>query len=67
MEATCFAYLESYDDSEDRQYPTKQFFVCSVEPFVFTYRTKLEDITKAFAGWLDSALAVAIKEYGDRL
>ena len=67
MEATCFAYLESYDDSEDRQYPTKKFFVCSIEPFVFTYRTKLDDIGKAFAGWLDSALAVGIKEYGDRL
>jgi Fic family protein len=67
MEATAFARLESYEDSEDREYAANEFFVCSLEPFVFTYKTNAQDIGDAFARWLDAALAVAIKEYGDRL
>jgi hypothetical protein len=67
MEATAFAKLESFEDSEDREYVSQEFFVCCLEPFVFTYKTKEEDIADAFARWLDAALAVAIKEYGDRL
>jgi hypothetical protein len=67
MEATAFARLESYEDSEDRQYAAQDFFLCSVEPFVFTYKTNEVEITDAFARWLDAAVAVAIKEYGDRL
>ena len=43
------------------------FFVCSLEGFVFTYRTDEEEIADAFARWLDTAVAVALKEYGDRL
>lgn len=67
MEATCFARLESYENSEDREYAAEEFFVSSLEPFVFTYRTNAEEISQAFRRWLDAALAVAIKEYGDRL
>lgn len=67
MEATCFARLESYEDSEDREYAAEQFFVCSMEPFVFTYKTNADEVDNAFTRWLDAALAVAIKEYGDRL
>jgi Fic family protein len=67
MEATCFARLESYENSEDREYAAEQFFVCSLEPFVFTYKTDGEQIAEAFTRWLDAALAVAVKEYGDRL
>jgi Fic family protein len=67
MEATAFSKLESYEDSEDRESVSERFSLCSVEPFVFTYNTKLEEIEDAFARWLDAALAVALKEYGDRL
>jgi hypothetical protein len=67
MEATSFARLESYEDSDDREYAALEFFLCSVEPFVFTYRTSVEEVSQAFARWLDAALAVALKEYGDRL
>lgn len=67
MEATAFARLESFEDSEDRKYASQEFFVCSLEPFVFTYQTKAEDVSENFVRWLDMAIAVAIKEYGDRL
>ena len=67
MEATAFARLESYEDSDDRESVSQDFFLCSSEPFVFTYQTREPDITDSFARWLDTALAVAIKEYGDRL
>lgn len=67
MEATAFATLESFEDSEDRQSASENFFVCSLEPLVFTYNTKVEDIEAAFTRWLDAALAIAVKEYGDRL
>lgn len=67
MEATAFSQLESFENSDDRESVSEDFFICSLEPFVFTYKTKEEDITNAFSAWLDRALAVAIKEYGDRL
>lgn len=67
MEATAFAQLESFEDSDDRESVSQDFFLCSLEPFVFTYRTSDEEIHDAFSRWLDSALAVAVKEYGDRL
>ncbi len=67
MEATAFAKLESFEDSEDRQLVLENFFVCSLEPLVFTYKTAIGDIEAAFSRWLDSALAIAVKEYGDRL
>ncbi|MDA1313331.1 MAG: Fic family protein [Acidobacteria bacterium] len=67
MEVTAFSQLESFEDSEDRESVSQAFFVCSIEPFVFTYKTKAEDIADSFSRWLDAALAVAVKEYGDRL
>jgi hypothetical protein len=67
MEAMAFARLQSYEDSDDREYASQDFFPCSLEPFVFTYQTTEQEIADAFARWLDAALAVAIKEYGDRL
>jgi Fic family protein len=67
MEATAFAKLESFEDSEDRAYASQDFFLCSLEPFVFTYKTGEQEIAESFARWLDAALAVAFKEYGDRL
>jgi hypothetical protein len=67
MEATAFSKLESYEGSEDRESVDERFFVCSMEPFVFTHRTDANEIRDAFIRWLDQALAVAVKEYGDRL
>lgn len=67
MEATCFARLESYENSDDREHAEEEFFVCSLEPFVFTYKTSADEVADSFTRWLDAALAVAIKEHGDRL
>ncbi len=67
MEVTAFSKLESFEDSDDRKSVSEDFFLCSLEPFVFTYKTREQEITESFARWLDAALAVAIKEYGDRL
>jgi prophage maintenance system killer protein len=67
MEATAFSKLESYEGSEDRESVSERFSLCSVEPFVFTHKTKVNEIEDAFSRWVDAALAVAVKEYGDRL
>ena len=57
----------SYEDSEDRESVSERFSLCSIEPFVFTHRTRMVEIEDAFSRWLDAALAVSFKEYGDRL
>ncbi len=75
MEATAFARLESFEDSDEdsdedsgkRTVVSQDFFVCSREPFVFTHQTSASGVKEPFGRWLDVALAVAIKEYGDRL
>ena len=67
MEVTAFSQLESFEESDDRYSVSQDFFLCSLEPFVFTYKTEEQDIAESFARWLDLALAVAVKEYGDRL
>jgi Fic family protein len=67
MEATAFSRLESYEDSEDRESVNESFSICSVEPFVFTHQTEPSKIAEALSRWLDVSLAVALKEYGDRL
>jgi hypothetical protein len=67
MEATAFARLESFEDSDDWENPSRDFFLCSTGPFVFTYKTDVDEIKAAFARWLDAAVAVAFKEFGDRL
>ena len=67
MEATAFANLEAFEASEDRDLVPQDFFMCSLDPFVFTYRTDLPEIQQSYDRWLDAAIAVAIKEYGDRL
>lgn len=61
MEATAFARLESFEDSDDREYAFQDFFLCTVEPFVFTYKTSEAEIVAPFARWLDAAVAVASK------
>ena len=67
MEATAFSKLASYEDSDDREFVSERFSLCSVEPFVFTHTTKVSEISDAFGKWLDATLAVAVKEYADRL
>ncbi|MCO4098642.1 MAG: Fic family protein [Gemmatimonas sp.] len=67
MEATSFARLESFEGSDDRESIAEEFTPCSLEPFVITWQTEQNEIRAAFERWLDSALAVAIKEFGDRL
>lgn len=67
MEATAFARLESFEDSDERQLISQDFALCSPEPFVFTYETKPGAVADTFSRWLDTALAVALKEFGDRL
>ena len=67
MEGTAFARLESFEDSDDTDYTSQDFFLCSLEPFVFTYKTTEHEISDSLSRWLDTALAVAFKEYGDRL
>ena len=67
MEATAFAQLETYEESEDRESIAQDFFPCALEPFVFTHNTNTDEIQTAFDNWLDSAVAVALKEFGDRL
>lgn len=67
MEATAFSKLVSYEDSEDRDSVSERFSLCSVEPFVFTYKTRVNEVADAFSKWLDAALAVALKDYGDQL
>lgn len=67
MEASAFARLESFEDSDDRESVAERFFLCSIEPFVFTHKTDPGEIRDAFGRWLDQALSVALKEYGDRL
>ena len=67
MEAIAFAHLESYAEAEDRELPTRQFAPCSVDPFVFTYRTEEEDIAALFRQWLDAAMAAALKQFADLL
>ena len=39
----------------------------SVEPFVLTYTTDPNKIEEAFLRWLDHCLAIAFKEWGDRI
>lgn len=67
MEATAFSMIESFEMSDDKDSVSEKFSLCSVEPFVFTHRTNIADISDAFAKWLDRALALAVKEYGDQL
>lgn len=67
MEITAFARLESFEDSDDRKSVSADFSPCSLDPFVITWKTAINDVESVYRKWLDAALAVAIKDYGDRL
>lgn len=66
MEATAFAWLESFESSADHA-SAKHYVICSLEPFVIAWNTNVNDVIPLFDQWLDSALAVAFKEFGDRI
>lgn len=67
MEVTAFARLESYQDSDDRDVSSKEYFPCTLDPFVIAWNTDAEKIRASYERWLDAAIAVAIKEFGERL
>ena len=67
VEATAFARLESFEGSDDRDSVADEFSTCSLEPFVITWRTTEGEVTASFERWLDAAIAVAVKDFGDRL
>ncbi len=67
MEATAFAQLEFFEKGNDRVAASEQYFPCSLEPFVITWSTEQVQIRDAYRKWLDAALAIAVKEWGDRL
>ena len=67
MEATAFSTLAFDDAAEEKESTNERFSLCSTEPFVFSHSSKVSDLAAAFAKWLDAALAVAIKEFADRL
>ena len=66
MEATAFAKLESYEQTEDIEKSTVDF-ACALEPFVITWQSDEAAIAPSYAKWLDAALATAFKDYTDRL
>lgn len=67
MEATAFAWLESFDSSDDLTPSARHYVVCSLEPFAVTWNADAQDLAESFHRWLDSALAVAFKELSDRI
>ena len=67
MEATSFARLEFFEEGNDRVVASERRFPCSLEPFVITWTTEESKIRDAFRKWLDAGLAIAVKEWGDRL
>ena len=67
MEATAFAWLESFDAADEHEPTAKQYFLVSLEPFVISWNTDPNDVMPLFEQWLDSALAVAFKEFSDRI
>lgn len=67
MEATAFTLIESIGDLEEAPAAAREFIPCSIEPFVFTHRTVVDGVHASFARWLDTALAIGLKEFGDRL
>lgn len=66
MEASAFSKLTSYE-ADDGDRTTEHFSTCALEPFVFTYLTEPNSVRESFGKWLDGAIAIALKEYGDRL
>lgn len=67
MEATAFARIEEVDVTDERGAKTHDFLLASIEPFAFTYQSSVSEIEQSFLRWLDASVAVAMKEFGDRI
>lgn len=70
MEISCFASICDYyadNELESENEKSKIFFLCSIEPFVITWKTIFNDIQKSYTHWLDASMAVAIKKFGEQL
>jgi len=67
VEVTAFARIESIEEAEEREFIAHDFFPCSLEPFVITWKTTDADVAESYKRWLDAALAVAFEKYGDLL
>jgi len=72
MEGTSFILLETFDEAEgegeDRGERVGQNRIPTcVEPFVITWNTEAAKVEDAFQRWLDHSVAIALKEWADRL
>jgi Fic family protein len=72
MEVTAFLLLETFDEAEeDVPYRGERMgsdvIPSCLEPFVITWTTEAEKVEAAFLRWLDQSLAIAMKEWGDKL
>jgi hypothetical protein len=72
MEATAFLLLETFDEAEEDllvrgERVGSDVIPSCLEPFVITWTTEPEKVEGAFLRWLDRSVAIAIKEWGDKL
>ena len=67
MQAIAFATLESVSNPDNDEGPRESHIPCSLEPFVFSHRTMVDQARDLFDHWLDQCLAVAIKEFSERV
>lgn len=67
METTSFAHLEFRGDPEEASGSRQTYFVCSLDPFVISWKSDGERLGPSFQRWLDGSLAVAVKEWGDQI
>lgn len=73
MEGTAFAFVETYDEAESNESTEwhervgKTYIPASVEPFVITWKSQPDVIKPSFENWLDACVAIALKEWGDRV
>jgi Fic family protein len=72
MEVTSFLLLETFDEAEEDilirgERVGSDVIPSCLEPFVITWNTVPEKVEPAFNRWLDQSLAIAMKEWGDKI
>ncbi len=72
IEVTAFLLLETFDEAEEDvlirgERVSSDVIPSCLEPFVITWTTEPDRVEAAFLGWLDRSLAIAMKEWGDKL
>jgi Fic family protein len=69
MEIGAFLQIETYDEagSADAERVNQELISASVEPFAITWKTDVHQVEDSYKQWLDRALGIALKEWGDRL